>query len=72
MSTDIACHVVPLRQLSILLFLDNGNLNFQRLVIAVNRRFILKSTKIASGKSPILPIHSPDGETILQTSTTNP
>jgi len=28
--------------------------------------------KTASGKSPILPIHSPDGQTILQTSTTNP
>jgi len=40
-------------------------------VIAVNRQFILNGTKIASGKSPILPIHSPDGNTILHTSTTN-
>jgi len=43
----------------------------KRLVIAVNWRFILMSTKIASSKSPILPIHSPDGDTILQTSATN-
>jgi len=37
-------------------------------VIAVNRRFILNGMRIASSKSPILPIHSPDGDTILQTS----
>jgi len=40
--------------------------------MAVNRQFILKDTKIDSGKSPILPIHSPDGDNILRTSTTNP
>jgi len=28
--------------------------------------------KINSGKSPILTIHSPDDDTILQTTTTNP
>jgi len=44
----------------------------ERLVIVINRRFMVKGMKIASGKSPILPIHSPDGDAILQSSTTNP
>jgi len=44
----------------------------KRLVMAANRRFILKGTKIASDESLILPIHSPDGDTILQSSTASP
>jgi len=44
----------------------------KKLVITVNRRFILKGTKIDSGKSPILPIHSADGNIILQSCTTSP
>jgi len=42
------------------------------LMIAANRRLILEGAKIASGTSPILPSHSPDGDIILQTSTANP
>ena len=68
------CQILLKKLLKIVKSATNRKLhiNSQRSVIAVNQRFIFKGTKIASGKAPILQIHSPDGDTILQTSTTNP